>query len=71
MSLFSPQNRDYTDPDDPRAAGPRDAPPVADHSSEALRPPPAGTEVVMSWFSVPENQFGGHGQFRTTIQFRR
>jgi hypothetical protein len=59
MSLFSPQNRDYNVraiplPMDLDAS----ALTQSDSATEPARPP-AGTEVVMSWFSVPEEQFGG------------
>lgn len=59
-SLFSPQNRDYGIgflPVSPAQEGDI-APGRADESGEAPRPP-AGTELVTSWFSVPEQQFGG------------
>ncbi len=61
MSLFSPQNRDYNIRAIPMPLD-RDAPTAAetDSSSESTRPP-AGTEVVLSWFSVPEDQFGAMG----------
>jgi hypothetical protein len=67
LSLFSPQNRDYTIRTIPVPLT-RDAAPTADRSSEALRPPP-GTEVVMSWFSVPEDQFGGMGSSGRRFSF--
>jgi hypothetical protein len=68
VSLFSPQNRDYTlrtvphplDRDPPQAA--------AGHSSESPRAP-AGTDVVMSWFSAPENQFGSMGSSSRRFSF--
>ena len=63
ISLFSPQNRDYTIgfvPVPPNLD--RDVAPLASPSSsgEPIRPP-AGTEVVTSWFSIPEPQFGAMG----------
>jgi hypothetical protein len=63
VSLFSPQNHDY-------GIGFVPVPPNLDHAEPPLgKPtesgepprPPAGTEVVTSWFSVPEPQFGGMG----------
>jgi hypothetical protein len=67
LSLFSPQNRDYTVRTIPVPLT-RDAAPIADRSDVALRPPP-GTEVVMSWFSVPENQFGAMGSSGRRFSF--
>jgi hypothetical protein len=67
LTLFSPQNRDYDVSvvplplDGPAATAPADA------SATAAERPPAGTEVVLSWFGVPEPGFGGMGgnsQFR-------
>jgi hypothetical protein len=63
LSLFSPQNRDYN-------IGFLPLPPNLDHDVAALAipgssgtssRPPAGTELVTSWFSVPEAQFGAMG----------
>jgi hypothetical protein len=67
VSLFSPQNRDYSirtiplplDRDPPEAPPPRGTP----------SRPPAGTEVVASWFSVPEDQFGGMGSSGRRFSF--
>ena len=63
LSLFSPQNRDYN-------IGFVPVPPNLDHdvaplassgpAGEPIRPP-AGTELLTSWFSVPETQFGAMG----------
>ncbi len=60
LDVFSPQNRDYgisvvplpVDRDVPASAG--GEPPK----------PPAGTEVVLSWFGVPQAGFGGMGNSR-------
>ncbi len=69
ISLFSPQNRDYTirtiptslDHDPPRQATPR---------TPATHPRvPAGTEVVTTWFSVAENQFGAMGSSSRRFSF--
>jgi hypothetical protein len=69
MSLFSPQNRDYNIRAIPLPLE-RDAAAESEADSAAgpLRPP-AGTEVVMSWFSVPEDQFGGMGSSSRRFSF--
>jgi hypothetical protein len=69
MSLFSPQNRDYNIRAIPLPMD-RDAPALAETAaaSEPARPP-AGTEVVMSWFSVPEEQFGAMGSSSRRFSF--
>ena len=69
FSLFSPQNRDYTIRVIPQPLE-RDAPPAAvtDSSSEPVRPP-AGTEVVTSWYSAPEDQFGAMGNSGRRFSF--
>jgi hypothetical protein len=63
LSLFSPQNRDYN-------IGFVPVPPNLDHDAEPLASPgpagapirpPVGTELLTSWFSVPEAQFGAMG----------
>jgi hypothetical protein len=68
LTLFSPQNRDY---DISVLPLPLDVEPaVADSTAAgdtALPRPPAGTEVILSWFGVPDPGFGGTGgnnQFR-------
>ena len=63
MSMFSPQNRDYNIgfvPVPPNLD--HDVDPLASHGSagEPVRPP-AGTELLTTWFSVPEAQFGAMG----------
>lgn len=64
VNLFSPQNRDYTLGAIPAPLD-RDAPAVAEPSSGETRPrPPAKTEVLTSWFSAPDAQFGGMGSSR-------
>ena len=55
MNVFSPQNRDYGVSGVPL---PLDRDPPADGSPAR---PPAGTEMIVSWFGVPENEFGGMG----------
>jgi hypothetical protein len=69
ISLFSPQNRDYTIRTTPLPLD-RDSPPVAKTSSdsEPVRPP-AGTEVVTTWFSAPEDQFGAMGNSGRRFSF--
>ena len=58
--LFSPQNRDYSMRVLPLS--PDREPPPESTSTDAEPPrPPAGTEVLMSWFSSPEDQFGAMG----------
>lgn len=63
LSIFSPQNRDYTiglvpiPPDGAEAVAASDDPGDSGTKSRA----PAGTEVITTWFSVPEVQFGGMG----------
>jgi hypothetical protein len=68
LTLFSPQNRDY---DVSFVPVPLDQESAAAGSAggTALAPTqaPAGTEVILSWFGVPEPGFGGMGgnnQFR-------
>jgi hypothetical protein len=62
-SLFSPQNRDYGITFLPVSpAQPADVPLSAKEEASGETPrPPAGMELVTSWFSVPEHQFGGMG----------
>jgi hypothetical protein len=69
MSLFSPQNRDYNIRAIPLPLD-RDVPAPAETgpAPEQTRPP-AGTDVVMSWFSVPEEQFGGMGSSSRRFSF--
>jgi hypothetical protein len=69
ISLFSPQNRDYTLRTIPVSLD-RDSPPLAEtgSSGEPVRPS-SGTEVVTSWFSAPENQFGAMGNSGRRFSF--
>ena len=55
FNLFSPQNRDYgiTIVPNPLDADPKKV--------DATTRPPAGTEVLISWYGVPESGFGGMG----------
>jgi hypothetical protein len=55
MNVFSPQNRDYGVSVVPL---PLDRDPPADGTPAR---PPAGTEMIVSWFGVPEDEFGGMG----------
>jgi hypothetical protein len=71
LTLFSPQNRDYDIsvlplPLDRATVVPAPESVSASGSDTPVRPPP-GTEVILSWFGVPEPGFGGMGgnnQFR-------
>jgi hypothetical protein len=68
VSLCSPQNRDYTLRAVPLPLD-RDMPQTtSDGPGEPTSPPP-GTEVVMSWFSAPENQFGAMGSSSRRFSF--
>ncbi|HKI19430.1 MAG TPA: hypothetical protein VKA15_16210, partial [Isosphaeraceae bacterium] len=67
VSLFSPQNRDYGIRAVPLPLD-RDPPPATSPTSEPPRPP-AGTEVVTSWFSSPEDQFGASGNSGRRFSF--
>ena len=69
MSLFSPQNRDYIVHAIPTPLDTKDeAAPAASSGGEIARAP-AGTEVVMSWFSVPEDQFAAMGSSSRRFSF--
>jgi hypothetical protein len=67
-SLFSPQNRDYTIRTVPV---PLDRPSSGTGSGGTSEPsrPASGTEVLMSWFSSPENQFGAMGSSSRRFSF--
>jgi len=69
ISLFSPQNRDYTIRTIPLPLE-KDLPPSAETTStgEPVRPP-AGIEVVSSWYSAPEDQFGAMGNSGRRFSF--
>jgi hypothetical protein len=69
-TLFSPQNRDYGIGFLPTSleGGEAVAPAVLVDSANPPRPD-AGTEVVTSWFSVPENQFGAMGGANRRFSF--
>jgi hypothetical protein len=70
VCLFSPQNRDYS-------VGFVPVPPSVDHvpalaeASGAEEPPrpPAGTELMTTWFSIPEPQFGAMGGSNRRFSF--
>ncbi len=69
MSLFSPQNRDYTVRAIPSPLD-RDLPPLVDPGSSDQPPrPPSGTEIVTTWFSAPEDQFGAMGSSGRRFSF--
>jgi hypothetical protein len=67
VSLFSPQNRDYTIRTIPLPLD-HDPLPAAGSKSEPAKLP-VGTEVVTSWFSAPENQFGAMGNSGRRFSF--
>jgi len=68
LSLFSPQNRDYGIRAIPVPLD-RDAPPPETLSSADSPRPAAGTEVMTSWFSAPEDQFGAMGNSGRRFSF--
>ncbi|MGC8640977.1 MAG: hypothetical protein ACP5XB_14015 [Isosphaeraceae bacterium] len=71
ISVFSPQNRDYDIgfvPVPPARAG--DVSTLAESTSPGESPrPPAGTELLTTWFSVPERQFGAMGGANRRFNF--
>ena len=68
ISLFSPQNRDYTVHAIPTPLNSDDAASTPASSGETPRAP-AGTEVVMSWFSSPEDTIGAMGNSSRRFSF--
>ncbi len=68
ISMFSPQNRDYTIRTIPMPLD-RDPPPAEGTSAGGPARAPAGTEVVTTWFSVPEDQFGAMGSSSRRFSF--
>jgi hypothetical protein len=67
ISLFSPQNRDYGIRAIPT---PLDSEPLPETRAESEPPrPPAGTEVITSWFSAPEDAFGAMGSSGRRFSF--
>jgi len=69
ISLFSPQNRDYTIRTIPTPLD-HDPPPAIEAGGSGDPPRvPAGTEVVTTWFSAPENQFGAMGSSSRRFSF--
>ena len=69
MSLFSPQNRDYNMHAIPIPLDVKDGATAATTSGGDTARAPAGTEVVMSWFSVPEDQFAAMGSSSRRFSF--
>jgi hypothetical protein len=71
MSVFSPQNRDYSVGFLPVAPNlDRDVSPLVEPSSSGEPPRPvAGNEVVTTWFSIPEPQFGAMGGSNRRFSF--
>jgi hypothetical protein len=66
--LFSPQNRDYTMRVLPLPLDREPPPAAAGSTGETARPAP-GTEVMMTWFSSPENQYGAMGSSGRRFSF--
>jgi len=69
ISLFSPQNRDYTIRTIPTPLDKAPLPDLESSDSGAPPRPPAGTEVVTTWFSAPENNFGAMGSSSRRFSF--
>ena len=69
ISFFSPQNRDYSMHAIPTPLDAKDTPAAATGSGGDTARAPAGTEVVMSWFSVPEDQFAAMGNSSRRFSF--
>lgn len=71
VSVFSPQNRDYNIGFVPAPIGQEGdvAPLAAPSDSAEPRRPPAGTELLTTWFSVPERQFGAMGGANRRFSF--
>lgn len=68
LDIFSPQNRDYNASIIPLPLD-RDSPASPDPSAGDTPPRlPAGTDVMVSWFGVPEPGFGGMGN-RSQMNF--
>jgi hypothetical protein len=68
ISMFSPQNRDYTIRAIPLPLD-KDAPPSEPGSTSVEARPTAGTEVITTWFSAPEDQFGAMGNSGRRFSF--
>ena len=71
LSLFSPQNRDYGIGFVPLPPGlDSEVAPLADLGPSGQPPrPTAGTDLVTTWFSVPESQFGAMGGSNRRFSF--
>jgi hypothetical protein len=67
ISLFSPHNRDYGIRAIPLLLD-REVPPETSPSPAPPRPP-AGTEVVTSWYSAPEDRLGAMGNSGRRFSF--
>src|SRR6516165_8771782 len=68
ISLFSPQNRDYTIRTVPVPLD-RDQQPAEPATSGEVAQASAGTEIITTWFSVPEEQFGAMGSSSRRFSF--
>jgi hypothetical protein len=69
ISLFSPQNRDYTIHAIPTPLDRDDSTTTATSSGGETPRAPAGTDVVMSWFSAPEDRFAAMGNSSRRFSF--
>jgi hypothetical protein len=71
LSLFSPQNRDYNVSFVPVSPGLNsEVAPLFDPGPADQPPrPPAGTDLMTTWFSVPETQFGAMGGSNRRFSF--
>ena len=67
-SLFSPQNRDYSIRTVPLPLDHDAGPAESASAGEPARTAP-GTEMIMSWFSSPEDQFGAMGSSSRRFSF--
>jgi hypothetical protein len=67
-SLFSPQNRDYSMRTVPLPLDHDASPSESGSNGDPPRATP-GTEVMMSWFSSPEDQFGAMGSSSRRFSF--
>ena len=71
MSVFSPQNRDYNIGFLPVPPNLESEPAAAGCPDQRGEPPrlPTGIELLTTWFSVPERQFGAMGGANRRFNF--